>query len=478
MRALRLRGTSLGLEAHARAAMTIHRLGRMQADVHTLVATALEGLLAGESRALTPTKSDVLSAFGDKVLCYVQDLQKMNAAEALMRCVADPTTQALSDNQNQLLLLLLTENSTASPSSIIFLAQRLDLLQGIVQRLDREHPTTAPDPISEPQAESSALERSSPALAPAERHAAHLAMHVWAHFANALGLTRFKSDFEEMAFRLLHPREHAALHRAMDTPGRRYERLLQDVTDALKQDLMKDPVLMQDVKGLQVTGRTKSPYSVWKKMRKKGLQFHEVLDKVALRVVLDVQATCDLRADTPDQCTQRARAVCYRVQERVRTLWATLPEKAKDYIAKPKANGYQSLHVIAVTYTPEGHAVPLEVQIRSQAMDQQAEYGVAGHWQYKMVDGKGEARQTLKEACQQLFKEIDRDGSGVIDEAELALLLRRLGAPIPAEEVATALRIFDKDGSGGIDFEEFWDALHTTWFTVTAGDLGKSRVLA
>eukprot|EP00669_Euglena_mutabilis_P014106 TRINITY_DN9146_c0_g1_i1.p1 TRINITY_DN9146_c0_g1~~TRINITY_DN9146_c0_g1_i1.p1 ORF type:complete len:479 (+),score=125.87 TRINITY_DN9146_c0_g1_i1:287-1723(+) len=478
MRALRLRGTSLGLEAHARAAMTIHRLGRMQADVHTLVATALEGRI---SRRVAGPHTDEerravsLRGQGPPLRAGPPEDERRGGTDALCGgsydagALGQPKPTPAASPHRELHGVALEHHlprPAAGPSAGHCPAPR------------PRAPHCRPDPISEPQAKSSALERSSPVLAPAERHAAHLAMHVWAHFANALGLTRFKSDFEEMAFRLLHPGEHAALHRAMDTPGRRYERLLQDVTDALKQDLMKDPVLMQDVKGLQVTGRTKSPYSVWKKMSKKGLQFHEVLDKVALRVVLDVQATCDLRADTPDQCTQRAHAVCYRVQERVRTLWATLPEKAKDYIAKPKANGYQSLHVIAVTYTPEGHAVPLEVQIRSQGMDQQAEYGVAGHWQYKMVDGKGEARQTLKEACQQLFKEIDRDGSGVIDEAELALLLRRLGAPILAEEVATALRIFDKDGSGGIDFEEFWDALHTTWFTVTAGDLGKSRVLA
>ena len=86
-----------------------------------------------------------------------------------------------------------------------------------------------------------------------------------------------QSDFEDMAFRLLHPEEHAAIHEALDTSGRKCERVLEDCTEALKRDLRSDAALMAEIEGYAITGRTKSPYSVWRKMQKKGLTVDEVL---------------------------------------------------------------------------------------------------------------------------------------------------------------------------------------------------------
>ena len=123
---------------------------------------------------------------------------------------------------------------------------------------------------------------------------------------------------------------------------------------------------LRDLSALRVSGRAKSAYSTWKKMEKKKLRFEEILDRLAIRVILDAPSA------------QRAEELCFEVRDILAKLWSLRPSKQKDYINHPKPNGYRSLHLIA-----ERQGQPFEVQIRTEEMHRQAEYGACGHWEYK-----------------------------------------------------------------------------------------------
>ncbi len=184
------------------------------------------------------------------------------------------------------------------------------------------------------------------------------AMQVFAPLANRLGIWQIKWELEDLAFRFLDPVQYRTIANLLDE--RRADREAR--VAAMRQSLADDLA----AHGLQVTvqGRPKHLYSIWKKMKKKGLGFAEVLDVVALRVIA---------ADV---------AACYAVLGRVHERFRAIPGELDDYIARPKANGYRSLHT--VVEADDGSAV--EIQIRTAEMHEHAEYGLSAHWAYKEAD--------------------------------------------------------------------------------------------
>lgn len=200
---------------------------------------------------------------------------------------------------------------------------------------------------------------------------------------------------------------------------------------------------------LRVSGRAKSAYSTWKKIRKKNLRFEQVLDRAALRVILDAESAT------------RAQELCFEVRDVVQELWRCRDERQKDYITCPKANGYRSLHLVA-----ERHGSVFEVQIRSEEMHRQAEYGSCGHWEYKagVKMSAGAAG-----AGAEIFESLDLDGDGHINRLELQAALLRVGVEASLEEVSDMMLVFDVDGDGAVNFAEFWKALVTTWFPLVSG---------
>ena len=188
-------------------------------------------------------------------------------------------------------------------------------------------------------------------------------LHVFAPLANRLGIWQIKWEMEDLAFRFLEPVTYREVARMLDE--KRAER--ESHVEQVRQEL--ESALMAQGTAASVQGRPKHIYSIVKKMRGKGLDFEQVFDIRALRVVVtDV-------------------AACYAVLAYVHAHFAPLTAEFDDYIAKPKANGYQSLHT--VVRDAEGRA--FEIQIRTQAMHDHAEHGVAAHWAYKEAGAKGYA---------------------------------------------------------------------------------------
>ncbi len=186
---------------------------------------------------------------------------------------------------------------------------------------------------------------------------------IFAPLANRLGIWQVKWELEDLAFRFLQPQDYHRLAREIDEKRTEREAAVQHARDALA-DLLAAGGLRAEV-----NGRPKHLYSIWKKMQGKHLALSQVHDLSALRVIVD---------DVP---------ACYAALARVHARWTPLPEEFDDYIARPKPNGYQSLHT--VVRMDDARAV--EVQIRTRAMHEHAEFGVAAHWAYKEAGSKGYA---------------------------------------------------------------------------------------
>ncbi len=192
---------------------------------------------------------------------------------------------------------------------------------------------------------------------------AHESLHVFAPLANRLGIWQIKWEMEDLAFRFLEPDTYKKTAQLLDEKRVEREQFMEGLRADLEQDLNKSGV------AALVKGRPKHIYSIVKKMRGKSLGFEQVFDIRALRVIA---------ADTNG---------CYAALSFVHSRFAPMEGEFDDYIAKPKSNGYQSLHT--VVRDAEGRAV--EIQIRTQAMHDHAEHGVAAHWAYKEAGTKGYA---------------------------------------------------------------------------------------
>ncbi len=184
------------------------------------------------------------------------------------------------------------------------------------------------------------------------------AMQVFAPLANRLGIWQIKWELEDLAFRFLDPEQYRTIAKLLDERRADREARVAAMRASLADDLAAH--------GLRVTvqGRPKHLYSIWKKMKRKGLGFAQVLDVVALRVIA---------ADVAD---------CYAVLGRVHERYRAIAGELDDYIARPKANGYRSLHT--VVEADDGSAV--EIQIRTEEMHEHAEVGLSAHWAYKESD--------------------------------------------------------------------------------------------
>ncbi|UHD14295.1 RelA/SpoT family protein [Thiocapsa bogorovii] len=183
-------------------------------------------------------------------------------------------------------------------------------------------------------------------------------LDIFAPIANRLGINRVRVELEELGFLHHWPWRRHVIQRALQkTCGARVE-MVGTVETALKRALHQE-----DIHG-EVEGRRKHLYGIYRKMREKRRAFSEVVDVFAFRVTVD-------RIDT-----------CYRVLGLVHNLYKPVPGRFKDYIAIPKANGYQSLHTVLIG--PQG--IHIEIQIRTEDMQRMAESGIAAHWLYKSGD--------------------------------------------------------------------------------------------
>lgn len=187
------------------------------------------------------------------------------------------------------------------------------------------------------------------------RRIAKETLDIFAPLANRLGIHSIKSELEDHSFKHLHPQQYQAIARQRDVHRHQLEKYITRIAEDLKKSLDEANI------EAELLWRTKHLYSIFQKMQRKDVAINQIYDIMALRVVVK---------DVRD---------CYAALGVVHTKWRPIPKEFDDYIASPKANGYQSLHTAVIDDTGQ----QFEIQIRTEEMHRQAELGIAAHWRYK-----------------------------------------------------------------------------------------------
>ncbi|WP_419570938.1 bifunctional GTP diphosphokinase/guanosine-3',5'-bis pyrophosphate 3'-pyrophosphohydrolase [Rheinheimera sp.] len=195
------------------------------------------------------------------------------------------------------------------------------------------------------------------------RRIARETLELYAPIANRLGIHHIKNELENWGFKALYPMRYRALETAVKQARGNRKEIIEKIQNEIQQRIQDAGI------DAEVAGREKHLYSIYRKMKSKELMFNDVMDIYGFRVLIN----------SIDNC--------YRVLGVVHNLYKPIESRFKDYIAIPKQNGYQSLHTSLVG----PHGIPVEIQMRTQEMDEMADKGVAAHWSYK---GAGEAQNT------------------------------------------------------------------------------------
>ncbi|WPP53707.1 RelA/SpoT family protein [Catalinimonas niigatensis] len=211
-------------------------------------------------------------------------------------------------------------------------------------------------------------------------------IYLYAPLAHRLGLYAIKSELEDLNLKFTQPEKYREIAIAISSTKDARSRFIKKFIDPIQKELNKQGF------DFVIKGRPKSIYSIWNKMQKKNIPFHEVYDLFAIRIILDVPL-------------EEEKAACWKIYSVITDFYNPNPERLRDWISTPKSNGYESLHTTVMS--PGGQWV--EVQIRTKRMDEIAEKGYAAHWKYKdkpstanrqsgLEDWIGKVREILEQA--------------------------------------------------------------------------------
>ncbi len=293
-------------------------LAHLRMDAETLEAAILNGVLnlcGADAKTLE-------QQFGAAVANMVGSLERLSQLSQTLSMTRDKSGRIHAENLRRMLLGMADDVRAV----LVVLAERLHLM------------------------------RASKLLPDADRRRiAAETREIYAPLANRLGIWQIKWELEDMSLRFLEPEEYKRIAGLLDGSRAEREELIAGVVEILKQESTRIGI------PVQVNGRPKHIYSIYRKMHSKGVDFDKIFDVRAVRVLVD------------------SVAQCYAVLGIVHGLWRHIPGEFDDYIATPKSNMYQSIHTAVIGPNNQ----PMEVQIRTHEMHQHSELGVAAHWRYK-----------------------------------------------------------------------------------------------
>ncbi|OTA19134.1 bifunctional ppGpp synthetase II/ guanosine-3',5'-bis pyrophosphate 3'-pyrophosphohydrolase [Xenorhabdus beddingii] len=222
------------------------------------------------------------------------------------------------------------------------------------------------------------------------RRIARETLEIYSPLAHRLGIHHLKTELEELGFEALYPNRYRVIKEVVKAARGNRKEMIQKILSEIEGRLTDAGI------ECTVSGREKHLYSIYRKMHLKEQRFHSIMDIYAFRVIVN-------NLDT-----------CYRVLGQMHSLYKPRPGRVKDYIAIPKANGYQSLHTSLIG----PHGVPVEVQIRTEDMDQMAEMGVAAHWAYKEQGESGTTAQVRAQRWMQSLLELQQSAGSSFEFIE------------------------------------------------------------
>lgn len=321
------------------------------AELHLDVPSINAALLHDVVEDTGITKEEIGEKFGKQVAELVDGLSKLDKIEF------QSATQAQAENFRKMLLAMAQDVRVI----LVKLADRLHNMQ----TLDYMKPEK-------------------------QRRIARETLDIYAPIANRLGLNAIYQELEDLSFKYLHPMRYGVLLKAIKAARGNRKEVISKILEAIKLKIVESGI------EADITGREKHLYSVYKKMSDKTMDFEQIHDIYGFRVIVK---------DLP---------TCYLALGALHNLYKPIPGKFKDYIAIPKANGYQSLHT--TLFGPFG--TPIEVQIRSHEMHNIAEAGVAAHWLYKTTDAQLTALQQQTHQWLQRMLEIQSESADSLEFLE------------------------------------------------------------
>lgn len=284
----------------------------LKVDTHTLMAAFLHDILED-----TDTKpEEIKELFGEDVLTLVQGVTKLGKLQFKSK-----------------------EERQAENFRRLFIAMANDIRIIFLKLADRLHNMRTLNFMA----------------ANKQQKIARETLDIFAPLANRLGIGRIKAELEDLSLRYLEPDKYFEIAQLVSQTKAERETTVQLLIDKISKDVKKSGI------NAQITGRAKHYYSIYSKMKRLNIAFHDLYDITAVRVIVDTEKEC------------------YEVLGLIHSQFKPIPGRFKDYIAMPKGNMYQSLHTSVIG----PRSKPLEVQIRTWEMHEVAEYGVAAHWRYK-----------------------------------------------------------------------------------------------
>lgn len=243
-------------------------------------------------------------------------------------------------------------------------------------------------------------------------------LYIYAPLANRLGLNKIKTELEDLSFKYEHPEEYASIRQKLSFTEEQRNKLFNDFTAPIRAAL--------DRMGIQyeIKARIKSPYSIWNKMQTKHVTFDEIYDILAVRIIF-----------VPKVREQEVNE-CFNIYVAISKIYKSHPDRLRDWLNHPKANGYQALHVTLMS--KQGRWI--EVQIRSDHMDEVAEQGFAAHWKYKeggeITEDEGELNDWLR-TIKEILDDPQPDAMDFLDAIKLNLFASEIFVFTPKGEIKT-----------------------------------------
>ncbi len=331
------------------------------------------------------TTEDIASMFGEKVASIVDGLTKISGGVF--------ANEASKQAENfRKLLLTMSE----------------DIRVVLIKMADRLHNM-----------------RTLSSMPPAKQHKiAGETQYIYAPLAHRLGLFAIKTELENLSFLYEHPEIYHEIEGKLEATKDARTILYKEFAKPIKDKLATLPFK------IEISSRIKSIFSIWNKMQRKNVSFNEIYDLLAMRIVFDL--------GEESMNIEEERALCWQIYSIITSLYTPHPERTRDWISTPKANGYEALHVTVM----DTHGNWIEVQIRSQRMDDIAEKGFAAHWKYKEYkEGSAEQKESELDKWLKTIKELlenpDPNAMDFLDTFKLSLFASEIFIFTPKGDIKT-----------------------------------------